>query len=116
MSYSQTLHLKKISSENALFDKPCNDLEVWLKGWDHSDKTVTEQNPKARKLLRSKALNKQKHIKNENRFVVNITWSSVFQTETNTVWNTFTVNFRQRIWKYCPEGSCYCVLTALKVW
>ena len=42
MSYSQTLHLKKISSENALFDKPCNDLEVWLKGWDQSDKIVTD--------------------------------------------------------------------------
>ena len=29
--FSQALHLNRICSENAFFDKRCNELEVWLK-------------------------------------------------------------------------------------
>ena len=38
MPFSQALRLNRICSENAVFDKRCNDLEVWLKKRGYSDK------------------------------------------------------------------------------
>ena len=40
MPFSQALRLNRICSENAVFDKICNDLEVWLKKRGYSDKLV----------------------------------------------------------------------------
>ena len=31
ISFIQALHLNRTGSENAIFDKRCNELEVWLK-------------------------------------------------------------------------------------
>ena len=76
--FSQALCLNKICSENALFDKPCNELEVWLKERVYSDKLVKGEILKARKFSRSEVLNKQKRVGNKNRFVFNITYHPVF--------------------------------------
>ena len=46
---SQTLCLNRICSENAFFDKRCNELEIWLKELGYSDKLVRGQILKARK-------------------------------------------------------------------
>ena len=50
--FSQALRLNRICSENAFFDKRCNELEVWLKERDYSDNLVGGQILKARKFLR----------------------------------------------------------------
>ena len=71
--FSQALHLNWIFSENAFFDKGCNDLEVWLKEWGYSDKLVRGQILNARKCLRSEVWNKQKSVGSNNKFVFNIT-------------------------------------------
>ena len=47
--FSQALHLNRICSENAFFDKGCNELEVWLKEGGYSDKLVRGQILKAGK-------------------------------------------------------------------
>ena len=46
---SQTLRLNRICSENAFFDKRCNELEIWLKELGYSDKLVRGHILKARK-------------------------------------------------------------------
>ena len=55
--FSQALLLNRIYSENAFFDKRCNELEVWLKEQGYSDKLVRGQILKARKFSRSQVLN-----------------------------------------------------------
>ena len=57
--FSQALRLNRICSENAFFDKRCNELEIWLKERGYSDKLVRAQILKARKFSRSEVLNKQ---------------------------------------------------------
>ena len=60
ISFSQTLRLNRICSENSFFDERCNELEIWLKERGYSDKLVRGQILKARKFSRSEVLNKQK--------------------------------------------------------
>ena len=45
--FSQALRLNRICSENAFFDKRCNELKVWLKERGYSDKLVRRQILKA---------------------------------------------------------------------
>ena len=71
--FCQALRLNRICSENAFFDKRCNELEVWLKERGYSDKLARGQILKARKSLWSEVLNKQKLVENNIRFVFNIT-------------------------------------------
>ena len=75
--FSQALRLNRICSQNAFFDKGCNELEVWLKERGYSDKLVRGQILNARKFLRSEVLNKRKRVGNNSRFVFNITYHPV---------------------------------------
>ena len=70
--------LNRICSENAFFDKRCNELEVWLKERGYSDKLVRGKILKTRKFSKSEVLNKQKRVGNKNRFVFNIIYHPVF--------------------------------------
>ena len=72
--FSQALRLNRICSENAFFDKRCNELELWLKEKAYSGKLVRGQILKARKCSRSEVLKKRKSVGNNNRFVFNITY------------------------------------------
>ena len=72
--HSQALRLNKICSENSFFDKPCNDLEIWLKGSRYSDKLVRKQILKARKFSRAELLNNQRKKENEDKLNLNITY------------------------------------------
>ena len=82
---SQALCLNRISSENAFFDKRCNELEIWLKERGYSDKLVRGQILKARKFSRSEVLNKQKRMGNKSRIVFNITYHPVFSKLKNVL-------------------------------
>ena len=75
--FSQALRLHRICSENAFFDKRCNELEVLLKERSYSDKLVRGKILKARKFSRSEVLNKRKRVGNNCRFVFNITYYPV---------------------------------------
>ena len=66
------MYLHRIFSGKAIFDKRCNDLEVWLKGKGSSDKLVRGQILEATKFSMSEVLNKRKSVGNNNRFVFNI--------------------------------------------
>ena len=72
------MRFNKICSENAFFDKRYDELELWLKERDYGDKLVRGQIRKARKISRSKVLNKQKRVGNKNRFVFKIPYHPVF--------------------------------------
>ena len=76
--YSQALRLNRICSENASFDKRCNDLEIWFKERGYSDKLVRQQILKARKHKRKDLLNKPKITKNDRKLVLNITYNPAF--------------------------------------
>ena len=58
-SFSQTLCLKMICSENTFFDKRCNELEVRLKERGYSDMLVRGKFLKERKFSSSEVLNKK---------------------------------------------------------
>ena len=83
--FSQALRLNRICSENAFFDKRCNELEIWLKERGYSDKLVRGQILKARKFSRSEVLNKQKRMGNKSRIVFNITYHPVFSKLKNVL-------------------------------
>ena len=53
--FSQALRLNRTCSENAFFDKLCNEWEIWLKERGYSDKLVRGQIRKTRKFWRSNA-------------------------------------------------------------
>ena len=73
--FSQALRFNRICSENAFFDKRCNELEVWLKSRGYSDKMVRSQILKARKYRRSDLLSKKKREVNQNnKSFLNITY------------------------------------------
>ena len=79
------MRLNKICSENAFFDKRCNELAIWLKEQGYSDKLVRGQILKAKKISRSEVLNKQKRMGNKSRIVFNITYHPVWiHSETRT--------------------------------
>ena len=77
--FSQTFRLNRICSENVFFDEQCNELEVWLKERDYSDKSVRGQIFKTRKFSRLEVLNKRKRVGNKSKFVFNITYHPVFE-------------------------------------
>ena len=79
------MRLNKICSENAFFDKRCNELAIWLKERGYSDKLVRGQILKARKFSRSEVLNKQKRMGNKSRIVFNITYHPVFSKLKNVL-------------------------------
>ena len=83
--FSQALRLNRICSENAFFDKRCNELEVWLKQRGYSGKLVRGQILKARKFSRSEVLNKRKRVGNNSRFVFNITYHPVLSKLKNVL-------------------------------
>ena len=73
--YSQALKLNRVCSENPFFDKRCNNLEIWLKGREYSDKLVRNQILKPRKFSRTELLNNQRRKKeNEDKLILNITY------------------------------------------
>ena len=76
--YSQALRLNRICSENYLFDKRCNDLEMWLKERGYSDKLVRQQILNARNLKKAEILNKPKDKIKEKRLVLNVTYHPAF--------------------------------------
>ena len=76
--YSQALRLSRICSENYLFDKRCNDLEMRLKERGYSDKLVRQQILNARKLKKAEILNKPKDKIKEKRLVLNVTYHPAF--------------------------------------
>ena len=76
--YSQALRLNRIYSENYLFDKRCNGLEMWLKERGYSDKLVRQQILNARKLKKAEILNKPKDKIKEKRLVLNVTYHPAF--------------------------------------
>ena len=76
--FSENLRLMIICSENTFFDKRCIDLEACMKKRGYSDKLVREQILKSRKFSRAEISNEQKRVRNENRFVFNITYHPVF--------------------------------------
>ena len=46
---SRALRLNRVCSENSFFDKRCNELKIWLREREYSDKLVRKQILKARK-------------------------------------------------------------------
>ena len=64
--FSQVFPLNRICSENAFFDKQCNELEIFLKERGYSDKLVRGQILKARIFSRSEVLNKRKGMGNKS--------------------------------------------------
>ena len=64
--------------KKTLFDKQCNEWEVWQKEWGCSEKWVRAQIlNKARKCLRSEVLSKWKRVGNNSSFIFNITYHPV---------------------------------------
>ena len=57
-----------------VYDKRCNNLEIWLKGGGYSDKLVRKQILKARKFSRAELLNSQRKKENEDKLVPNIAY------------------------------------------
>ena len=53
-----------------IFDKRCNDLEIWLKGRGYSDKLVRKQILKARKFSRAELLISQRKKENEDKLAL----------------------------------------------
>ena len=79
------MRLNRICSENAFFDKWCNELEIWLKERGYNDKLVRGQIIKARKFSRPEVLNKQKRMGNKSRIVFNITYHPMFSNLKNVL-------------------------------
>ena len=76
--YSQPLRLNRICSENSFYDKPCNELDVWLKERGYSDELVRRQILKAHKRKRKDLLNDMKDKRSDYKLVFNITYHSDF--------------------------------------
>ena len=61
---SQALGLNRICSENSLYDKLCNELEVWLREQGYSYKLVRKQILKTCRYKRKELLNNMKNKRN----------------------------------------------------
>ena len=79
-SYSQTLRLNRICSNNAFFDQRCNELEHWLHERGYSERVVRQQILKARKTPRNELLEKEHNHPEENKLRFNITYYPAFQS------------------------------------
>ena len=73
-AYSQLLRSNIICSENSLYDKRCNKLEVCLREPGYSDRLVRQKILKSRKHKRKGLLNDMADKRNDNKLVFNITY------------------------------------------
>ena len=71
--YSQALRFNRICSKNQVFDKRCNDLEVWLKNRGYNEKLVRQEILKARQYKRTELFHSQREEVDKNKLVFNIT-------------------------------------------
>ena len=83
--YSQALRLNRICSENLLYDKRCNGLEVWLREQGYGDKLVRQQILKARKRKRKELVNDMEDKRNDYKLVLNITYHLNFSNLKDTM-------------------------------
>ena len=83
--YSQPLRLNRICSENSLYNKRCNELEVWLREQGYSDKLYRKQILKARSQKRKDLLNNMKDERNDYQLVFNITSHPNFSKLKDTI-------------------------------
>ena len=81
--YSQALRFNSIWSKNQLFDKKCNDVEVWLKIRAYNEKLVRQQILNAGKYRRTGLLYSVREKVHENKLVFNITYYLIFSTIKN---------------------------------
>ena len=70
--YNQPLRLNRICSNNAFFDRRCNELEHWLHERGYSEKGVRQEILKAQKIPRNEFLEKERNHREENKFTFNI--------------------------------------------
>ena len=77
--YSQALRLNRICSENAEFDKRCNELEGWLIKRGYSEKLVRSKVLEARSFKRKDLLYREKSERKE-KITFNLTFHPAFQS------------------------------------
>ena len=77
--YSQALRLNRICSNNAVFDKRCNDLEKHPLGKGYSEKIVRKEILRARAIPRDVLLEKVNNQENQNKTTFNIKYHPVFR-------------------------------------
>ena len=61
-----------------MFDKRCNDVEVWVKNHGSNEKLVRQQILKARKYRRTELLYSQREEVHKNKLVFNIIYYPIF--------------------------------------
>ena len=83
ISYSQTLRLNRICSDNNNFDKRCNELKSWLFERGYSEKMVRKQLLRAREHSKKSLLEKVKSESDQKKLTFNITYYPVFQNVRN---------------------------------
>ena len=71
--YSQALGLNKICSDNETFDRPCNDLEKWLKERSYNEKMIRKQILSAKEHFRNDLSDQEKQQMSEIKLTFNIT-------------------------------------------
>ena len=77
--YSQALRLNRICSDNANFDKRCNDLEKWLMERGYNEKMIRKQILRAREHSRNDLFEREKPQMSEQKLTFNITYYPAFQ-------------------------------------
>ena len=77
--YSQALRLNRICSDNANFDKRCNNLEKWLTERSYNEKMVRNQILRAREHSRNDLLERKKQHMSGQKLTFNITYYPTFQ-------------------------------------
>ena len=83
-TFQSGITLNWICSENSLYHKQCNELEVWLSERDYSDNWVRQQILKARKRKRKDLLNNMTHKIDDYKLVFNITYHPNFSNLKDT--------------------------------
>ena len=76
--YSQALQLNRISSNSALFDQRCNELQHWLHERGYNERVVRQEILKARKIPRNELLEKERSQPEENKLTFNIKYYPAF--------------------------------------
>ena len=77
--YSEAVRLNRICSDNANFDKCCNDLEEWLIQRGYNEKMIHKQIWRAREHSRNDLLEREKPQMLEQKLTFNITYYPGFQ-------------------------------------
>ena len=65
--YSQALRLNRICSNNAFFDQRSKELERWLHERGYSERIVSQEILKARKIPKNELLGKERNRQEENK-------------------------------------------------